>query len=409
MKTYLTAFLLWIFHFNCTAQWIELNSGFNNYFFSEVFAVTPDNVIVIGNNGLIIRSTNGGNSWLQKNSATSENLNNVQFPSQQVGFITGNLGMVLKTTDSGETWTPINIENISAIYALSCVNENLIFISTDKGLIKSEDGGANWSNPIQAPPYNDIQFINNEIGFTGQNYWTISDHKFSKTKDGGLSWEQLNALSPFHFLNENIGFYYYHGLYKTINGGNQFNLIPETEVYPSYLRGIAVINENTVWGILERPTLDYDTSTKGIVKISKSGTGEYTTNIRYDGSPDIDMNSIHFATENCGYIVGKKYGQSKIWKNGNGINILASKENEKMEDIKIFPNPTSEKINITVDHQFSNEATITLSDLSGKLVHNQNYRSKKVITIDVRSFAKGTYVLTIKNQKQNYSQKIIIN
>lgn len=409
MKTYLTAFLLWIFHFSCTAQWIELNSGFDNHFFSQVFAVNPDNVIVIGNNGLIIRSTNGGQTWQQKTSGTTQNLNNIQFPSQETGFITGTQNLILKTTDGGETWTQITLQNINSVADISCVTKNLIFLSTDKGLIKSEDGGTNWSNPIPILPFANIQFINNNVGFAGLGYFNISDNKFSKTTDGGLSWQEFNGLSPFSFLNVNVGFYYRDGFYKTLTGGNQFDLIPETELSSAYLRSIYAINENTVWGILERPTLDFDTSTKGIIKLSKSGTGEHITNIRYDGNPDIDMNSIHFANENCGYIVGRKYGRGTIWKNANGINFLASKENEKTEGINIFPNPTSEKINIVTNNQFLEESTISINDLSGKLVHQQNYRNKKEVTIDVQRFAKGTYILTIKNQKQNYSQKIIIN
>jgi len=47
--------------------------------------------------------------------------------------------------------------------------------------------------------------------------------------------------------------------------------------------------------------------------------------------------------------------------------------------------------------------------MTGKSVYNQSFQNKNALIIDAKQFARGTYVLMLKNQKQSYSQKIIIN
>lgn len=410
MKTFFTLFLLWISYIQCSAQWLEINSGFNNATFNKVFALTPDNVLVIGNDGLIIRSTNGGGTWQQKNSGTSQNLIQINFPSQSVGYIAGNQNQILKTTDAGETWTAITIDNINAISTMSCVSDNLIFLSTDKGLIKSENGGTSWSNPLSVPGNGNMQFVSNNIGFIGNAFYGNSGGGYmAKTSDAGATWETLEERrGPFHFLNQNMGFYYSEGLYKTADGANQFDQVSSRMSPYRYLSDIFAINENTVWGILNDYILDSDTTSRGIIKLTKSETGDYTGQMTNDNA-SVHMASIHFANENCGYIVGRAYGQSKIWKNENGINVLSSKESEKAYNIKVFPNPASDKINVNVADQFSKDYTITLTDMSGKLVYQHHYINAKEATINIQGLAKGSYILAINSQKQNYSQKIIVN
>lgn len=410
MKAFLTLILLWIAQVNCTAQWVEINSGFNNAKFNKVFAITPDQVLVIGNNGLIIKSTNGGGSWQQKTSGTSQNLIQLNFPSPLIGYAAGNQNQILKTTDGGETWAAKTIDNISTIGTMSCVTDNLIFLSTDKGLIKSEDGGTSWSNPLSVPDNGHMQFVSNNTGFIGSSFYGNSESGYmARTNDGGATWEALTGRGPFHFLDQNRGFYYFEELYKTTNGGNQFDQVSFQNISYRYFSDIFAVNENTVWGILNDFILDFDTSSRGIVKLTKSETGEYNKQINIDRDPGVDMTSIHFANEDCGYIVGGAYGQSKIWKNGNGVNVLSSKENEKNYSIKVFPNPASDKINVSVVDQLSKDYIITLTDISGKLVYQQNHTNAKEVTIDICGFAKGAYILAISSQKQNYSQKIIVN
>lgn len=415
MKKFVTIFLLCIFHFKCTAQWMELNVGsFNTNYLSGVYAITSDNVIVVGSNGTILKTPDGGVSWVKKPSGTTLNLGEVQFPTPSVGYVTASEGKLLKTTDGGETWAAIDLGANTIFLSLSCVNENLIFLSgidanSNSILLKSTNGGSTWETIIGSSPQirlYDIQFSSEQIGYAS-NAYSPSSSKILKTQDGGKNWTVIdNTQIPFNFTNANVGFYYDLGLYKTTNEGNTFSKITQGS---GIFREIFAVDENNVWGIL-CCILDGDGSSRGIRKISSSDSVNYIEITALENDPQTDMLSMHFANESTGYIVGIKNGKGAVWKNGTGINIPGdlSVANGMVKSFKVYPNPSFDKINISVCNYFVKDFTITLTDMSGKLVYNQNFKNKNDVTIDVKSFAKGTYVITIKTQTQHSSQKLII-
>ncbi len=409
MKTIFTFFIFSLLSFSSKAQWVELDTGMENPpVFNDVYAITPDIVVVVGANGTILKTTDGGETWVQKPSGTTDGLGKVQFPTPEIGYITGSNGKLLKTTDGGETWATINLGENVILNSLSCVNEDLIFISgiiTGSGnrLLKSEDGGETWDNFNELPLYGEIQFLNNEIGYAGEE-----SGGFLKTENGGEAWQELtNIFPPFNFLNENIGFYYSYGLYKTIDGGNNFGWV--SEGLWSEFGDIYVINENCIWGILG-VVLDGDGSTRGIIKMTSSGTDPYLEDIWYENNPEIDMFSIHFADETTGYIVGTKNSVGAIWKNGTGINTMGVKDEVLDQTIKVYPNPVSKEININIEFnkETSDNYTILFTDLTGKQLYSKSFNEPK-IKINIAQFPKGIYMLSVKTKQGNFSQKIIIN
>ncbi|MGB3452441.1 MAG: T9SS type A sorting domain-containing protein [Moheibacter sp.] len=408
MKTLISLFSIVLCLSYGKAQWVELDPGVDVPSFSDVYAITPDIVVAVGANGIIIKTTDGGETWVQKPSGSTEDLRKVQFPTPDTGYIIGG-GTLLKTTDGGETWNSTNVEVSTGFYSLSCVNENLIFISANNGLIKSEDGGSNWTLPTQMPYYQEIQFLSNEIGFVGNDYWSNFENAFAKTNNGSESWIEKNALAPFHFIDESIGFFYFQGLYKTIDGGNQFELVSDFEESIPTFSDIFAINENTIWGILFMEALDGDTSSRGIIKISSTESSPYTEFIWYDNDLEIDMLSIHFADETTGYIAGIKNNKGTIWKNGTGINTMNVTDENLKDKIKIYPNPATNEVNIVIKKSLTDNFTITLTDITGKKVHSKYYQNTDRIAIDVKSLVKGVYILSINSTKQNYTKKIIIN
>lgn len=419
MKTLLSSILLLIFNIPCSAQWVEKDlSNVATTWLSDIYAITPDIVIITGANGTILKSTDAGTTWQQKNSGTDLYLREIQFPTSKIGYVLAGGNTLLKTKDAGETWTQFPIENISAIDAMSCVNEDLIFLNTDKGLIKSEDSGVTWSAPVQSAFFGEhgiqMQFFDRNTGFVGidelgyldngDQHW---ENRLAKTTDAGRSWQIIDAIAPFHFLNENLGFYNFQKLYKITNGGDQ--IVDAAGYSARTLRKIIAIDENTIWGIRDDRALNYDTSSQGIIKFTKNETGEYVAKAWYDNSFDIDMTSMHFANDNAGYIIGRAFGKNKLWKNTTGSNAgLNTSEADKVNLVKIFPNPTSDKINIQIDPQFSKEFSINLTDMSEKLVFNKTYKNQKEVVIDVKNLSKGTYLVNIKGQNQASSQKIIV-
>lgn len=401
MKTIFTIFIFSFFIFNSKAQWVELDPGVNVAYFSDVYAITPDIVVVVGANGTILKTTDGGETWLQKPSGTTLNLGKVQFTSPEIGYIitSGFESTMLKTVNGGETWTSKNIGEITFLSGLSCLNNNTIFLSGSDKLLLSENGGNSFDVVNSDFDYEQILFVNNEVGFA----WNQLNGYLSRTENGGGIWIETPEVSPVNFLNEEIGFYYAEGLFKTIDGGEIFDLLNPGAA--GGLTNILAVNENTVWGILPG-TLNWDPSSQGIIKITYSDISPYTEYIWFDDNPEIDMLSIHFADENTGYIAGFKNGKGTIWKNETGINTMDTNEQERNNEIKVYPNPVTNELNIIFEKPI--KADISLVDIMGKKVYFKTFYEDQV-KINTSSFPKGTYILSVKTENKIFTKKIIIN
>jgi photosystem II stability/assembly factor-like uncharacterized protein len=63
----------------------------------------PNTGFAVGNNGVILHTSNGGLNWISQSSGTSNSLNAVYMLNELTGYACGNNGMVLKTTNGGVT------------------------------------------------------------------------------------------------------------------------------------------------------------------------------------------------------------------------------------------------------------------------------------------------------------------
>ena len=398
MRTILFLFIMTLSFKISKAQWVELDPGVDDVLY-DIYAITPDIAVAVGANGTIIKSIDGGETWQQKESGTTKNLLKVQFPTSEIGYITAMGNTFWKTIDGGETWFSIDGSSNCFFHNFSWVSEELIYNTCSGVLVKSIDGGYSWTD-IGSVSLESLQFKSNNIG-----YGRKSNGNLLKTENGGETWMELNYIAnPFQFLDENTGFFYGYGLYKTIDGGYNFEHFGGGEGWE--LTNIYVIDENNIWGILIG-ALDGDPTTRGIVKVHILEDGTYTEDIWYDGDSGIDMARIHFADEHTGYIVGYKYGNPTIWKNGTGTNTMSTNEPIAMHEIKIYPIPTTDEINISFEKPFS--GVVSLYDFTGKQICSSNLIKKNNAHINVGKLAKGTYILTVKGKENTYSKKIIIN
>jgi photosynthesis system II assembly factor YCF48-like protein len=75
---------------------------------NSLFAVSvldSDTGTAVGGLGTIRRTTDGGATWTQQTSGTTETLRGVSFVDANTGTAVGAVGTILRTTDGGATWT----------------------------------------------------------------------------------------------------------------------------------------------------------------------------------------------------------------------------------------------------------------------------------------------------------------
>ncbi len=141
--------------------------------------ITPDSGWIVGYNGKIYATTDGGHSWQQQTSGTSRKLYRVHFVNSLTGWITGGWQdgssfLVLKTTNGGNTWQ--NLSFGSTCYSCLdiyfsdeqngwiCGHDNLL----DPHIHHTTDGGLTWTNQTvpagSGVPYA-IDFADENIGW----------------------------------------------------------------------------------------------------------------------------------------------------------------------------------------------------------------------------------------------------
>ncbi len=113
MKKQIFYLFLWL-AIPMQAQWIQQNSDTTENL-NDVYCISADTVVVVGNNATILRTTNGGTDWLSISNPASVNLHQVEFAGTQTGYAIGDNGTLLKTTDSGVSWQTLTT-NTTKIY-----------------------------------------------------------------------------------------------------------------------------------------------------------------------------------------------------------------------------------------------------------------------------------------------------
>ena len=101
---------------------------------------------------------------------------------------------------------------------------------------------------------------------------------------------------------------------------------------------------------------------------------------------------------------------STFYSNGNAFAIrmnmganVGINENVKNK-VSIYPNPTSDVLNISTNS--NNISELIVKDITGKIILTQQFNSK--VTINTENYAKGVYLIDVKNNLGTVSQKISV-
>jgi photosystem II stability/assembly factor-like uncharacterized protein len=106
------------------------------------FGCSASAMILVGSEGHIFHSTNGGFSWDSIPSFVTSNLNAVSFADEINGFIVGDGGVILMTNDGGYNWTRQQSPTKANLRSVSLGNAFHGFICGDGGtILYTQDGG----------------------------------------------------------------------------------------------------------------------------------------------------------------------------------------------------------------------------------------------------------------------------
>ena len=106
----------------------------------------------VGTSGIILRTTDGGSTWVSQNSGTTNQLNEVVFTDANTGTAVGEGGTVLRTTDGGNEWNDQASGTTNLLFGLSFVDANTgAAVGAEGKILKTTDGGGQWNFRQAAP------------------------------------------------------------------------------------------------------------------------------------------------------------------------------------------------------------------------------------------------------------------
>ena len=174
-----------------------------------------------------------------------------------------------------------------------------------------------------------------------------------------------------------------------------------------------VYDEIAIWDYTINPAVaGYSEVIQG-GEVSFSNTSEAFDSLLWDfgdGTTSTEINPIHTYAMSGFYTVTLtviKCGKSDSQTKTIGIDTTLNTDNFTLENaFTIYPNPTSNLLNITLNQNFKNIKVI-LFDTKGNAVINKEVQDLSVLSLDISTLSSGTYVLKIKADQETFTSKII--
>ena len=381
------------------AQWFRQDAGTSEAL-NDVFCINADTVFAVGNAGVILKTTDGGENWIQKTSDFTGYLWKIRFANDTIGYAIGENG-IIKTTDCGETWTVLNAEEDS-LYSVYCVNKDTVYISGLHGIIKkTENGGQTWItlNTGLTETITNIQFVNDTLGYAtvGTPY---EDNYFLRTYDGGQNWQNKfmggGGFFSLFFCNDSTGYIGGSGQALTTDYGESW----QTTFYPYWSNSYSIYcnSVDTIWVAGWEA---FNTEGGVVAKGISTGVGFDDWNWSSTTGFHEYYNSIYFANDTVGYVVGFVGDEDSGWeglikKITNGENISGIENLTEKKSFLVYPNPCNGKFTIKNLQAFAEPYSVSITDITGKTV--VNYQLKNINcqhTINVSYLQPGIYFLKL--------------
>lgn len=225
------------------------SGSISNATFNRIFFVNPNLGFAIASNGTIVKTIDGGATWVVKPSKAAKNLSKIQFASTTVGWVLGN-SVFLKSEDGGESWnklhTPIEFIDFEFV-------DNLLGWAYNSNQIwKTTDGGVTWLKQVAQTNFyiSSMDVISPlKVIFHGSN------GKQLLSTNGGNTWQESTFANTFNyiiktkFVTPTTGWIFGSGnlLLKTTDGGANWQQFPTGNLPQNQINTILPIDENNIW------------------------------------------------------------------------------------------------------------------------------------------------------------------
>lgn len=184
--------------------WARILPGISDNF-KGVFFITPDRGYVVGDNGVLHITTDGGSTWTTKTLPTTSGLwgvHAVAGTSGDIIFLAGDNGTMLKSADGGSTWAQQDVKYDEGFtFGVVCADKDNCWVTGGEGepgstvgvIVRTRNGGQTWTKTTISGTYSfdKSSFVDAMTGYAAATL----DAEFAggaiyKTTDGGATWQK---------------------------------------------------------------------------------------------------------------------------------------------------------------------------------------------------------------------------
>ncbi len=286
----------------------------SNYWLDVYFLPSnPQYGWICGFNGLVLRTTDAGNSWAGSQVPGANHLESIHFPTIGTGYTSGIDG-VFKSTDGGASWADVS-DSAMSFKVWGCY-----FVTANDGMAvgggcgdstqyfwRTTDGGTSWTTYIGNEPNSGLTdaiiYQPNGLGYA------VSSGKIWITNNGGSSWsvfantELSNETNRWQEEITKMGssFLLPYSGWQCAGGGNEGGMLFTTNNGASWNRaatgdqmfGTFLISETSGWACGYNGAIYY-TSNTGISWVKKNC-----------GVKEGNLDDIWFVNPTTGWVVGQ--------------------------------------------------------------------------------------------------------
>lgn len=186
-------------------------------------AVHGESLFVVGHPGLVLRSTDHGQTYAAVSVPSGDALFSIDINKRGLGAIVGRAGLVLVTSDGGKTWSKTNAladtpadQDKPHLFAVDVLETGTIVAVGDFAIIvTSTDGGKSWTKHTFEPLAAEESGGGGGFGFSDDNAGAEGEARLNgvsfgddqhgfvvgefglvlRSEDGGSSWKQQRGAT----------------------------------------------------------------------------------------------------------------------------------------------------------------------------------------------------------------------
>jgi photosystem II stability/assembly factor-like uncharacterized protein len=284
-------------------SWKEINTGLPSAVVGvraiTIDPATPSTIYGCSSSGFIFKSADGGEGWTAIGGVAGAR-SVVIDPTDSSTIYAGTGHGIVKSTNGGESWIGVNTgltDTSISMLAIDPITPSILFAVAFRSIFKSTNGGETW-NAIGFPA--DIAFFSLVMDpMAPSTLYAVGNVGVFKSTDGGRSWNGISGVRDVRSLvvdPKNSSTIYAtalttlpHGgifqIFKSTDGGQSWNIINTGLPDDAYILNLAIdpITPSTIYASYSGD------SDQGIVKSTDGGESWQVINT---GLPSGDVGSL---------------------------------------------------------------------------------------------------------------------